>query len=128
MDAHATDPLTHPEVRQASTGGYAAGYAASLILMLAALLVTEQHGIPYAAFIWIISSLVVISLFAQAALFFGLGMSPAQTWKSLSLILTLPLFVFTIGLSVWMFHSLMPRTMPDMTMPSMSTSQPTLLQ
>jgi cytochrome o ubiquinol oxidase operon protein cyoD len=55
-------------------------------------------------------------------------MSPAQTWKSLSLILTLPLFVFTIGLSVWMFHSLMPRTMPDMAMPSMTQAQPTLLQ
>jgi cytochrome o ubiquinol oxidase operon protein cyoD len=126
MAEHASDPLTHPEVRQASTGGYAAGYAASVILMLAGLLVTEQHGIPYVVFLWIISSLVVIALFAQAALFFGLGMSPAQTWKSLSLILTLPLFVFTIGLSVWMFHSLMPRTMPDMTMPSMS--QPTLLE
>jgi cytochrome o ubiquinol oxidase operon protein cyoD len=126
MAAHAHDPLTHPEVRQASTGGYAAGYAASVILMLAGLLVTEQHEIPYIVFLWVISSLVVIALFAQAALFFGLGMSPAQTWKSLSLILTLPLFVFTIGLSVWMFHSLMPRTMPDMTMPSMS--QPTLLE
>jgi cytochrome o ubiquinol oxidase operon protein cyoD len=128
MAAHGNDPLTHPEVRQASTAGYAAGYAASLILMLAALLVTQEHGLPYAVFLWIISSLVVIALFAQAALFFGLGMSPAQTWKSLSLILTLPLFVFTIGLSVWMFHSLMPRTMPDMAMPSTTQSQPTLLQ
>jgi cytochrome o ubiquinol oxidase operon protein cyoD len=135
MDAHAAghasghgkDPLLHPEVRQASTGGYFAGYAASIILMLAALLVTEQHVLPYAIFLWVVSSLVVIALVAQAALFFGLGLAPAQAWKSVSLILTVPLFVFTIGLSVWMFHSLVPRTMPD-SMPGMTMSQPTLLE
>jgi cytochrome o ubiquinol oxidase operon protein cyoD len=126
---HAPEPLTHLEVRQASTAGYAAGYAASVILMLAALLVTQQHELPYPVFLWIVSSLVVIALVAQAALFFGLGLSPAQAWKSVSLILTVPLFVFTIGLSVWMFHSLYPRTMPDMPMPGMgSPSQPTLLE
>jgi cytochrome o ubiquinol oxidase operon protein cyoD len=123
MAAHAKDPLTHLEVRQASTGGYAAGYAASVILMLAGLLVTQQHVLSYPVFLWVVSSLAVIALVAQAALFFGLGLSPAQAWKSVSLILTVPLFVFTIGLSVWMFHSLYPRTMPTMTM-----SQPTLLE
>jgi cytochrome o ubiquinol oxidase subunit IV len=123
MAAHAKDPLTHPEVRQASTAGYAACYVASIILMLTALLLTEQHAVSYLVFLWVIASLVVITLFAQAALFFGLGLSLTQTWKSVSLILTLPLFIFTIGLSVWMFHSLYPRTMPDMTM-----SQSTLLQ
>jgi cytochrome o ubiquinol oxidase operon protein cyoD len=123
MAAHGHDPLDHLEVRQASTGGYAAGYAASIILMLAALLVTQQHALPYPVFLWIVSSLVVIALVAQAALFFGLGLSPAQAWKSVSLILTVPLFVFTIGLSVWMFHSLYPRTMPGMTV-----AQPTLLE
>ena len=126
--SHARDPLLHSEVRQASTGGYFAGYAASIILMLAALLVTQQHVLPDPIFLWVVSSLVVIALVAQAALFFGLGLSPAQAWKSVSLILTLPLFVFTIGLSVWMFHSLAPRTMPD-TMPGMDmTQQPTLLE
>jgi cytochrome o ubiquinol oxidase operon protein cyoD len=124
--SHANDPLLHMEVRQASTGGYFAGYAASLILMLAALLVTQQHVLTYPIFLWVISSLVVIALVAQAALFFGLGLSPAQAWKSVSLILTVPLFVFTIGLSVWMFHSLLPRTMPAM--PGMTMSQPTLLE
>jgi cytochrome o ubiquinol oxidase subunit IV len=128
MAAHAKDPLDHAEVRQASTGGYAAGYGASIILMLAALLVTQQHVLPYAAFLWVVTSLVVIALVAQAALFYGLGLSPAQAWKSVSLILTLPLFVFVIGLSVWMFNSLYPRTMPDMITPGMSLSQPTLLE
>jgi cytochrome o ubiquinol oxidase subunit IV len=128
MAAHGQDPLLHSEVRQASTGGYFAGYAASIVLMLAALLVTQQHVLTYPAFLWVIFSLVVIALVAQAALFFGLGLSPAQAWKSVSLILTLPLFVFTIGLSVWMFHSLAPRVMPD-TMPGMDmTQQPTLLE
>ena len=126
--SHETDPLLHAEVRQASTGGYFAGYAASIILMLAALLVTQQHVLTYPIFLWVVSSLVVIALVAQAALFFGLGLSPAQAWKSVSLILTVPLFVFTIGLSVWMFHSLAPRTMPDK-MPGMDmTQQPTLLE
>lgn len=128
MAAHATDPLAHMEVRQASTGGYFAGYAASVILMLGALLVTQQHVLSYPIFLWVVSSLVVIALVAQAALFFGLGLSPAQAWKSVSLILTLPLFIFTIGLSVWMFHSLYPRTMPS-AMPGMNMSQqPTLLE
>ena len=125
--SHVKDPLLHSEVRQASTGGYFAGYAASLILMLAAFLVTQQHVLPYDVFLWVVSSLVVIALVAQAALFFGLGLSPAQAWKSVSLILTVPLFVFSIGLSVWMFHSLYPRTMPDK-MPGMEMSQPTLLE
>ncbi|MBW4024000.1 MAG: hypothetical protein HIU92_12845 [Proteobacteria bacterium] len=125
MAAHSRDPLTHPEVRQATTGGYAAGYGVSVILMLGALLITQQHVLAYPTFLWLISSLVVLSLFSQAALFFGLGLSPVQAWKSVSLILALPLFVFTIGLSVWMFNSLYPRTMPAM---NMNTSQPTLLQ
>jgi cytochrome o ubiquinol oxidase operon protein cyoD len=125
---HAQDPLLHAEVRQASTGSYFAGYAASIILMLAALLVTQQHVLTYPIFLWVVSSLVVIALVAQAALFFGLGLAPAQAWKSVSLILTVPLFVFTIGLSVWMFNSLYPRTMPD-SMPGMDmTQQPTLLE
>jgi cytochrome o ubiquinol oxidase subunit IV len=128
MASHAKDPLAHLEVRQASTIGYTAGYAATIILVLAALLVTEQHGLPHLVFLWLVSSLVVIALVAQAALFFGLGLSPAQAWKSVSLILTLPLFVFVIGLSVWMFHSLYPRTMPDIPMPGMNMSQPTLLE
>ena len=125
MSSEQADPLDHPEVRQAGTVGYAAGYATSIILMLGALVVTDRHALSYLPFLWVIASLAVIALFAQAALFFGLGLSRVQVWKSFSLILTLPLFVLTIGLTVWMFHTLYPRTMPVM---DMQTTQPTLLQ
>ncbi len=125
MSSQQNDPLDHPEVRQASTGGYAAGYATSIILMLGSLIVTDRHALSFLPFLWVIASLAVIALFAQAALFFGLGLSKVQVWKSFSLILTLPLFVLTIGLTVWMFHTLYPRTMPAM---SPMQSQPTLLQ
>ena len=122
-EGHETDPLAHPEVRQASLPGYAAGWATSIVLMLAALIVTQQHAVPFLVFLWIIGSLGILVLFAQGALFFGLGLEPGQMWKSVSLVLTLPLFVLTVGLTVWMFHALGMRVMPPP-----GQMQPTLLQ
>lgn len=124
MSAPQSNPLAHPEVRQASTWRYLAGFVSSLVLMQAAFVVTMRQNLPYADYAWTIAILALVSLLGQAALFFGLDISRTQIWKSVSLVLTVPLFILAVGLSVWMFQSLMDRTM---IMP-VTTEQPTLLQ
>ncbi len=124
MSAPHSNPLDHPEVRQASTWRYLAGFAATIVLMQAALTVTLRQHLPYTEYTLTIGGLALASLLAQAALFFGLDISRAQIWKSVSLVLTVPLFILSVGLTVWMFQSLMQRTM---IMPHNMT-QPTMLQ
>lgn len=124
MSAPHSVPLHHPEVRQASTWRYIAGFISSIVLMQAALAVTLHQHLPYAEYAFTIAGLGLVSLMSQAALFFGLDISRAQIWKSISLVLTVPLFILSVGLTVWMFQSLAQRTM---LMP-VTTAQPTLLQ
>jgi cytochrome o ubiquinol oxidase operon protein cyoD len=122
----APDPLIHPEVQQADISGYVAGYALTVALLGAALFVTQRHLLPPTPLLIAISALAVFLLLAQTALFFGLDFSRYHIWKTVSLVLTVPLFILSIGLTVWMFHSLDNLTMlPEM--PGMSM-QPTLLQ
>jgi cytochrome o ubiquinol oxidase operon protein cyoD len=129
MAAHHSDPVLHPEVQQASFTGYTVGFVMSLLLLLAALLLTEQHALPPLKLLGAISALAMVALFAQCFLFFGLNIALHNIWKSVSLVLTVPLFILTIGLTVWMFHQLDDLTMLPGTqvMPGM-TMQPTLLQ
>lgn len=119
-----SNPLAHPEVRMASAWRYISGFVASVVLMQAALIVTRHQHLAYAEYALTIGGLALVSLMSQAALFFGLDISRAQIWKSVSLVLTVPLFILSVGLTVWMFQSLAERTM---LMP-MTTVQPTLLQ
>jgi cytochrome o ubiquinol oxidase operon protein cyoD len=120
------DPLQHPEVQQAGTVGYVSGYVLTVVLLGVALLLSEQRGLPEIPLLVTISGLSIFLLVAQCFLFFGLDVSSHNIWKSVSLILTVPLFILSIGLTVWMFHALngvmlMPE-MPGMPM------QPTILQ
>ena len=124
MSAPATSPLDHPEVRQASAWRYIAGFISSMVLMQAALVVTMRQQLPFQEYALTVGGLALVSLMSQAALFFGLDISRAQIWKSVTLVLTIPLFVLTVGLTVWMFQSLAVRTM---LMP-VTSIQPTLLQ
>jgi cytochrome o ubiquinol oxidase subunit IV len=124
MSAPQTSPLDHPEVRMASAWRYISGFISSMVLMQAALLVTMRQHQPYEEYALTIGGLALVSLMSQAALFFGLDISRAQIWKSVTLVLTIPLFILTVGLTVWMFQSLADRTM---LMP-MTSVQPTLLQ
>ncbi len=124
MSAPHTNPLDHPEVRMASAWRYISGFIASMVLMQAAFIVTLRQHPPYEQYALTIAGLALASLVSQAALFFGLDISRAQIWKSVSLVLTVPLFVLSVGLTVWMFQSLAARTM---LMPA-TTMQPTLLQ
>ncbi|WP_298224861.1 hypothetical protein [Acidocella sp.] len=122
-----SDPLAHPEVRQGSAMRYIAGFVSTVVLMGAALIVTMRHDLPYQSFVELVGGLAALALFSQATLFYGLDISRAQIWKGVSLILTLPLFIITVGLTVWMFQSLNQRTMV-MPTSAAAASQPTLLQ
>jgi cytochrome o ubiquinol oxidase operon protein cyoD len=120
------DPLLHAEVQQASFAGYASGYALTVGLLGVALFLTEQKGLQPVPLLVTISGLSIFLLVAQGMLFFGLDVSRYNIWKSVSLILTVPLFILSIGLTVWMFHALGPvMAMPEM--PGMPL-QPTILQ
>jgi cytochrome o ubiquinol oxidase subunit IV len=123
MSAPHSNPLDHPEVRMASAWRYIAGFISTIVLMEAAFMVTMRQQLPYVEYASTVAGLGLAALLSQAALFFGLDISRAQIWKSVSLVLTVPLFILAVGLSVWMFQSLMTRTM---IMPNMA--QPTLLQ
>jgi|GEM_PF-2664031 cytochrome o ubiquinol oxidase operon protein cyoD len=139
MSAHHSDPLDNPEVQQGTTLRFAVAFLASVLFMGAALLVS-QHKLPFLEFAEIVVGLTFLTLAAQATLFFGLDISRAQIWKSVSLILTVPLFIISVGLTVWAFSSLYSRTMlpanevPSMSMPMGSNAtmsmpaQQTLLQ
>ncbi|MDE2240620.1 MAG: hypothetical protein KGJ73_11935, partial [Rhodospirillales bacterium] len=122
-----SDPLAHPDVRQGSAVRYIAGFISTVVLMGAALVVTMRHGLDYQSLVEVVGGLAALALLSQAALFYGLDISRAQIWKGVSLILTVPLFIITVGLTVWMFQSLDQRTMV-MPASNAAASQPTLLQ
>ncbi len=119
-----SDPLAHPEVRQGGAGRYIAGFISTVALMGAALIVTMRHDLAYQSYVELVGGLAALALLSQAVLYYGLDISRSQIWKSVSLILTVPLFILTVGLTVWMFQSLDQRTM---LMPT-TLQQPTLLQ
>jgi cytochrome o ubiquinol oxidase subunit IV len=129
MSTPVPDPLQHPEVQQASVFGYTAGFLATLALLGAALLLTESHLMAPVQLLGAMSGLALIALLAQTFLSFGLDITRHNIWKSVSLILTVPLFILTIGLTVWMFQQLDALTMiPGANIMPGMTNQPTLLQ
>jgi cytochrome o ubiquinol oxidase operon protein cyoD len=120
MSAHHSNPLENPEVLQGSVLRFTIGFLASVLFMAAAFYAT-QLKLPFLELAEIIVGLTFLTLLAQAALFFGLDASRAQIWKSVSLILTVPLFIISVGLTVWAFSSLYSRTMlPASAVPSMN--------
>jgi cytochrome o ubiquinol oxidase operon protein cyoD len=107
-----SDPLNHPELRQGTVLRYVIATVASGLCMTLAYLYAQQK-LSQAALLEGLAIALLVSLLTQAALFFGLDLSRAQIWKGISLVLTLPLFLVTIGITVWVFSSLYGRTMPD---------------
>jgi cytochrome o ubiquinol oxidase operon protein cyoD len=124
---HDEAPLHHPEVQQATTLGYSAGFVLSCALMLGALLLTQLHDLRPLPLLMVISAIALLTLLAQSVLFFKMDFSAVHIWKTVSLILTVPLFILSIGLTVWMFHYLNGLMVMGPEMPGMSM-QPTLLQ
>jgi cytochrome o ubiquinol oxidase operon protein cyoD len=106
------DPTKHPEVQQGTALRYFSAFIASAAAMYAAYAMAMTKP-PLVELITILAGTVMFSLITQAALFFGLDLSRAQIWKSVSLVLTVPLFIITVGFTVWAFASLYSRTMPD---------------
>jgi cytochrome o ubiquinol oxidase operon protein cyoD len=122
-------PLQHPEVQQATVFGYVAGFLVTLALLGAALLLTEQRSMTPLQLLGSISALALVALLAQCFLFYGLNIAQHNIWKSVSLVLTIPLFIITVGLTVWMFQQLDSLTMmPGANVMQGMTMQPTLLQ
>ena len=129
MSAPDTNPISHPEVQQAGIIGYTTGFLATLALLGVALLMTELHVMPPAPLLGSISGLAILALLCQTFLSFGLDITRHNIWKSVSLVLTVPLFILTIGLTVWMFQQLDNLTMiPGANVMPGMTNQPTMLQ
>jgi cytochrome o ubiquinol oxidase operon protein cyoD len=129
MSADDSNPIQHPEVQEAGIIGYTAGFLATLALLGVALLMTELHVMPPTPLLGSISGLAVLALLCQTFLSFGLDITRHNIWKSVSLVLTVPLFILTIGLTVWMFQQLDALTMiPGANIMPGMTMQPTMLQ
>jgi cytochrome o ubiquinol oxidase operon protein cyoD len=115
--------LDHPEVQQADTLNYVAGTVFCVAFMVAAYLLTERHALDFMGLLKAVSGLTLLALIAQSMLFYGLSLSREHYAKSVTLALTVPLFVLSIGLTVWMFHTLFLRVMlppgPGMIDPSL---------
>ncbi len=104
-------PLAHEEVGSAHPTAFLAGYAISMIAMAVAFFITVRHSMGYLHFLLAVSLLAVLALLAQAVFLFRLDLSTTQRWKTATLFLVIPLFVLSVGLTGWMFHTLYPRTM-----------------
>jgi cytochrome o ubiquinol oxidase operon protein cyoD len=106
------DPTKHAEVQQGTALRYVSAFIASAAAMYAAYALAMTRP-PLVQLIAVLAGTMMFALITQAALFFGLDMSRAQIWKSISLVLAIPLFIVTVGFTVWAFSSLYSRTMPD---------------
>lgn len=116
MSAHSADPLDHPEVRILSAPAALVGTLLALAAMAFALVLTlARVAAPFDRMV-AVGCLAGLALLAQALCLFRLGIGEAQIWKTIALLLVLPLFVVTIGLTDFMFHSLQARTMLHMTL------------
>lgn len=123
-----SNPLEHPEVRMGGAFRYILGFVTTILLMFVAMLVALHRkanpAMDYETFVIIVAILLLVALLLQAAFFYGLDLVQTQVWKNISLILTVPLFIITVALTVWMFQSLDHRTM----IKPMSMEQPTMLE
>ena len=101
----------HAEVRLSRAWAYVAVFVVVNLAMLAALWAAHAASALGVTAAWsVISALALFSLAAQLFGLLEIGSRPRR-WHALVLVMTLPLFVLTIGLTLLMFHGLMLRTM-----------------
>ena len=105
------NPIEHPEIQAASAGFYIAAFVIALVAMLAGCFITVGIDLPQSTTLTWISVLAVIAGLSQLYLMFKLDLSDARRWHTISLVLTIPLFFMSIGLTIWMFGHLAARTM-----------------
>ena len=118
---HTTDKAwQHPEVQLAG-GGYIVAYLAGLALMGLSLWIVHEHALAPMDTGMAISLVAGLAALVQCILLLHLSISETQIWHTVTLILFIPLFILTIGLTSWMFHGLYRRTM---LMPAAHVSAP----
>ncbi len=100
------NPLDHPEVRAAGAGRYALGYLLSLGLMFVATALVLDHALSGVGLLAATAGLALAAILVQFRFLFGLDLSEGQVWQTTALVLTVPLFILMIVLTVWMFHTL----------------------
>jgi cytochrome o ubiquinol oxidase subunit IV len=105
------NPIEHPEVQLASTGGYLTAFVFGLGSMLVALWLIVSHAMSPVSLTTAISLIALVAAVVQMYFLFKLDLSATQIWHTVSLVMTLPLFIMAVGLTIWMFHTLMERTM-----------------
>ncbi len=106
MSSSHRNPLDHPEVQMAKAGNYMAGFMLATAMMGASLMLVTRHTLPPIAEKVTVSLIALAAVIAQLRLLFHLDWSPTQRWHTIALVLTVPLFVLLVGLSLWIFHSL----------------------
>ncbi len=100
----------HPEVQLAGTG-YVAAYVAGIALMGLSLMLVKDHALDPTALGIAISGIAGLAALLQCVLLLHMTLSRTQIWQTVALVLFVPLFILTIGLTSWMFHGLYQRTM-----------------
>lgn len=111
MEHEQANPLDHPEVRLASGSGYLAAFVLEVAGVLAGVWLIQAHALSDLALMVALPVIGLAVLIAQLSLLFKLNFGRTQIWHTVSLMLTLPLVVITIALTVLMFITLMHRTM-----------------
>ncbi|PKY11641.1 cytochrome O ubiquinol oxidase [Acidithiobacillus marinus] len=121
MSHGATDPTMHPEVQLSTSKGYFLGFAISIALMLLATALVTSHSVPPFGLLMVITVCAGIAVIAQIYFLLHIDISEHNIWNTVALVLFIPLFLITIGLTWWMFSQLYLRTM-DMSVMSSVTN------
>lgn len=111
MDHEQANPLEHPEVQLASGPAYLTAFVLEAIGVLLGVWLIHAHALGALALTIVLPVIGLAVLVAQLYLLFKLNISRTQIWYTASLVLTLPLVIITIALTVLMFITLMHRTM-----------------
>ncbi|AIA56803.1 cytochrome o ubiquinol oxidase [Acidithiobacillus caldus] len=111
MTQHTQNPLAHPEVQLANGRAYLLSFIFSALLMTVGLWLAVSHAMSPFATVLSTSLLAGVAVITQGYLILHMDLSHAQIWHTVAMVLFLPLFVVTIGLTAWMFHGLYERTM-----------------
>ena len=120
MTEHTQNPLNHPEVQLANGRAYLVNFILSMLLTTAGLWLAITHITTPFGTVLVTSFLAGVVVVIQGYFILHMDISHAQIWHTVAMVLFLPLFVVTIGLTAWMFHGLYQRTMlmppgaPDM--------------
>ncbi|MCE5388424.1 MAG: hypothetical protein K0041_07590 [Acidithiobacillus sp.] len=107
-----SNPIHHPEVQMASKRNYLTGFViASLLMFAATWLVSAQALAPFGLLLAIMGC-AGFAVIAQVYFLLHIDISEHNIWNTVALVMFIPLFVITIGLTWWMFSQLYLRTMP----------------